>query len=261
VPPDGTGPLFLDPISEGLEDGIDLIRSAPRAFVSSELRRLRATHGRVTPWITDLADQDGEAWRTLTTAVRAAHDTLLKPDWARVRQAVSSDVAWRSRLLAERGLQETLAGLFPGSHWEATVWCVPHRHTRDLHLAGTGLTLMPCAFGMSHPLCCRHPDGSVLILYPALTPLPMVGGTPDPDALSALLGPTRAHVLHLLTTPCTTTGIARELRISLPSVSEHAGTLRAAGLITTRREGKSVRHVCTALGSRLLQAGTATANC
>jgi DNA-binding transcriptional ArsR family regulator len=258
VPPNGTGPLFLDPISNGFDDGLDLVRSAPRAFVSAELQRLCATERRITPWITGLAEQDADAWHTLTSALRAANDTLLAPAWDRICQSVSNDVSWRSRVLAERGLQETLVGIFPGSHWQATVWCIPHRHTADLHLAGTGLTLLPCAFGLNHPLCCRHPDGSVLVLYPALTPLPMIGDAADPDPLSALLGPTRAHVLHLLAKPCTTTGIARELRISMPSASEHARTLRAAGLITTQRDGKSVRHVCTALGNRLLMGTTGT---
>jgi DNA-binding transcriptional ArsR family regulator len=48
------------------------------------------------------------------------------------------------------------------------------------------------------------------------------------------------------------TAVARDLGISAASASVHARTLRAAGLITTRRDGKQVRHLCTPMGARLL---------
>ena len=54
----------------------------------------------------------------------------------------------------------------------------------------------------------------------------------------------------------TTTDLARELRISLATMSAHTKTLRAAGLIVTTRAGKAVRHSITPLGARLLQSCT-----
>ena len=67
-----------------------------------------------------------------------------------------------------------------------------------------------------------------------------------------LLGRTRAAILRALTEPRTTTGLARTLEVSGASASEHARTLRRAGLITTRRTGKAVTHLITPLGLRLL---------
>ncbi|MDX3533699.1 winged helix-turn-helix domain-containing protein [Streptomyces sp. MB09-01] len=102
-----------------------------------------------------------------------------------------------------------------------------------------------------------RPDGDNphVLMYPAMTPLPLVGSGPAERALDALLGRTRAAVLQQLVQRRTTSELARDLDISLPSVSEHTRTLRAAGLITTERDGKAVLHSVTGLGADLLRSG------
>ncbi len=49
VPSNGAGPLFLDPPSDGVDDGIELVRDAPTALVDVELRRVCGRYRRVTP--------------------------------------------------------------------------------------------------------------------------------------------------------------------------------------------------------------------
>lgn len=73
-------------------------------------------------------------------------------------------------------------------------------------------------------------------------------------ALASLMGRTRALVLAEIGARAghTTTGIARRLRISLASASEHAYALRAAGLISSVRAGTCVEHRITRLGRALL---------
>ncbi len=73
-------------------------------------------------------------------------------------------------------------------------------------------------------------------------------------ALAALLGRTRAAVLEAIVDGCTTTELARRVKVSVPSASQHAQVLRDAGLLVTRRTGKSVHHSLTALGAALLNA-------
>jgi DNA-binding transcriptional ArsR family regulator len=68
------------------------------------------------------------------------------------------------------------------------------------------------------------------------------------DPLAAVLGTTRARVLRALADEHTTSGLARALGISLTSASTHAAVLRDAGLVTSRRQGQSVRHTLTSLG-------------
>jgi DNA-binding transcriptional ArsR family regulator len=72
----------------------------------------------------------------------------------------------------------------------------------------------------------------------------------DRDPLASVLGATRARVLRALTDEHTTSGLARALGISLASASTHAAALREAGLVTSRRQGQSVRHTLTDLGAR-----------
>jgi DNA-binding transcriptional ArsR family regulator len=51
---------------------------------------------------------------------------------------------------------------------------------------------------------------------------------------------------------CTTTELARRLRISPGGASQHATVLREAGLVTSRRQRNTVRHSITKLGLDLL---------
>ncbi|MCS7479486.1 winged helix-turn-helix domain-containing protein [Umezawaea endophytica] len=87
-------------------------------------------------------------------------------------------------------------------------------------------------------------------MFPTLA----VDREPSPD-LVALLGRTRAGVMQALTTPRSTSEIGRVLNLSTSSASEHATTLRNAGLISTTRRGNSVLHVLTSRGHALLGAG------
>ena len=61
------------------------------------------------------------------------------------------------------------------------------------------------------------------------------------DAFKALGDPTRRRILELLADGDLTAGqIADNFDISKPSVSNHLGVLRSAGLVTSRRSGQSI---------------------
>ena len=97
VPPTATGPLFLDPVSAGLEEGLELVQRAPASFVTSELRYVAETRS-PPPMLLLLAEQDREAWRQLDRALRLAHGALLRDAWPRVCQGYRAELAWRGRL-------------------------------------------------------------------------------------------------------------------------------------------------------------------
>jgi DNA-binding transcriptional ArsR family regulator len=248
VPPTAAGPLFLDPFSEGLEDGLDTVLSTPPGYARAELART----SRPTPLTKGLAGRDRDAWRTLEDALRGAHDAVIARDRHRIRASFDADLAWRRMHLAERGVGAALAGVYPGSRWTGTTLEVDVPEDSEHSPAGRGLTLLPSAFWTGRPMIGSHSDGSMLLLYPALTPLPLVDPSPG-DALAALLGRTRAAILELLVEHRTTSELALRLGISAPSASAHTKTLRGAGLVVTRRTGKAVRHVVTPLGMRLLR--------
>jgi DNA-binding transcriptional ArsR family regulator len=56
-------------------------------------------------------------------------------------------------------------------------------------------------------------------------------------------------------TPLSTTELARRTGMTPGGVSQHLAVLRAAGLVTAHRDGRTVRTVRTALAEALLAAG------
>ena len=53
-------------------------------------------------------------------------------------------------------------------------------------------------------------------------------------------------MLHLLgTRPCEVNQLARELGLSQTSASQHLGAMRAAGLVSAVRDGRTVRYQLT----------------
>ncbi|MFD5192262.1 ArsR/SmtB family transcription factor [Streptomyces sp. NPDC058357] len=253
VPPTATGPMFLDPVSRGLEDGLDAVLSAPTDTVRGELHRVCRTSRPVTPWLRGLAERDTDAWQELEQSLRSAYTGLVAPSWNRIRSGFDAERAWRTRYLAEHGMRATLAGLIPGGRWQGTTLLLDCAKEAEVTLTGHGLVLLPSAVWDGPPLMAVHDDAPSVFIYPALTPLPLLGARDGAEQpLNALLGRTRAAALGLLTQQLTTTDIARELDISKSSASEHTKALRDARLIVTRREGKAVWHSCTPLGLDLL---------
>lgn len=251
IPATATGPLFLDPVSASLAEGLDQVRRTPDALVTAELRRVLSPR-RPPSWVRLLAERDRQSWRDLERALWLAHRHLLADSWPRVWTGFRSELAWRGRLMAELGIQATLSRLHPTISWNGTVMQIDTARELDIFPCGSGLTLLPSVLWTGRPQIGQHPDGSTVVVYPALTPLPLIQET-SADPLGRLLGRTRAAVLRLAAVDRTTTELARELGISAPSVSGHTKALCAAGLIATTRAGKAVVHSLTPLGGRLLQ--------
>ncbi|WP_310714047.1 hypothetical protein [Streptomyces lydicus] len=62
----------------------------------------------------------------------------------------------------------------------------------DLTLHGRGIILQPSLFWSDHLLAAPQGDGRLLLIYPAVTPLPLRNPTTPDDPLTALVGSTRA---------------------------------------------------------------------
>lgn len=68
--------------------------------------------------------------------------------------------------------------------------------------------------------------------------------TPTSELFRVLADPTRRGIYEHLTRhdELTVTALTRKARVSQPAVSQHLGVLRAAGLVTERREGRSIHY-------------------
>ena len=254
--------LFLDVLTPDAEEAFHILRTTAPSVHQNNVGRISRLNDVPTPtWLRRYGQGDVGVIRTLDHALRSFHATCLTTQWASVTHQFHDDIAQRTLTLHERGAIEMLNALSPdltlSPDPDGTELVLQSRYPWDRHvrLNGHGLVLMPSAFWTGHPLITwdpLEPSRHVLIYPTQASPVTTIP-TNAPDPLAALLGRTRANVLRALTKPRTTTGIARRSNISPSSASEHAATLRDAGLLTSHRQGQATEHRLTPLGETLLR--------
>ncbi|MFI8849806.1 helix-turn-helix domain-containing protein [Streptomyces sp. NPDC053499] len=261
--PDGVAPAFLDVLGDTLDEGLAQLRSVRPEFVRSGIEQAYG-HRPAPPWIRALHEGDADAWRTLVGAQRAAYESVLAPVWPLIQDLHRREFTRHALTVAEQGVGATLIGLAPGSLLRDGVWEWPLSgasgssavsRVRDVRLGGRGLILRPTFHWRCGPLVQDLPDRPVVLAYAAgrgLPPTPDGAAPPDDEPLAAVLGRTRLALLRCLDEPRTTTGLARRIGVSNATASAHAAALRAAGLVTTTRTGRSVHHTRTAVAQLLL---------
>jgi DNA-binding transcriptional ArsR family regulator len=257
-------PTFTESAATDLEEGLEFVRATPRSYLREELADLWRCRrsDRPSAWLRDLADGDREALEVVVRALRDVHDAIVAPRWDSVVSSFHGDVARRMPVLAAGGHEALFDTLDDRLRWRED-GLDRQGNDGEWELGGTGLTLIPSAFWSGPPVF-GIGDGLRLghkLMYPARP-----NGQPaEPaltdragadqvgtDNLAALLGPTRAAVLHALAEPRGTAELADAVGISAASASEHAKVLRDANLIETRRQGRSVRHSLTPIGRTIV---------
>ena len=195
--------------------------------------------------VTALADATERAWQT-----------LVAPDWDRLRTVLEADIAHRSRRMAEGGLGALFDGLHRDVRWDGgTLALRGGSAPLDQELAGRGLLLMPSVFAWPETISGFAPPWQPTVIYPALGMARAWQQAPRParDALARLVGANRAAVLASLEEPASTTELAQRHGLAASTVSAHLAVLRDAGLVTADRRGHEVLYRRTALGTALGQ--------
>jgi DNA-binding transcriptional ArsR family regulator len=255
-------PDFLSPSPAGphprFGDELALVRRTPVGQVRAELARcLREQHGRrLPPPAQAMVDHPLRARSLLVRTLEACWERLVAPWWPRIRDVLAGDIAYRTRLLADRGLAAVLADLHQKIRWQHHTLVVDLDTPGHRDVDETGLLLMPSAFDWPNPGVVLDEPWLPTIDYPArgIAALWEPRSQP-PAALDRLIGHTRAVLLASLTEPTSTTGLARRCGLPNSTVSEHLTILRDAGLVTTHRTGRYLQHVRTPLGTQLTAPG------
>ncbi|GAA3935184.1 ArsR/SmtB family transcription factor [Actinoplanes auranticolor] len=255
LPPQGFVPDFMTPW-EGLasiEEGLDAIRSTPARRVRSEVS---AAYARITVSAARrrFAAADPVVLDTLVAAMRSYFDQVLAPDWPALHRAHRRLVGEVASRYALSGADGVLASLHPGIRWRAPVLEVDAWQDGEVRLDGHGLLLVPSPFAGPRPRVLVAPRRPALVVYPVEPPAELDSPPAGAAALAGLFGRTRSAVLIQAARPGrhTTSTIARQAGISVSSSSEHLSALRAAGLISSRREGGAIVHRATTLGRDLV---------
>ncbi|CCH16129.1 winged helix-turn-helix domain-containing protein [Micromonospora lupini] len=263
-PPRGYFPDFLTPYAsvEGFEAGLEAVRSTPIELLQRDLT-LVAADNQLPASASALARGDVATLRHLADSMEQYRSLAIGPYWSRIQSAVAADRTRRARALLDGGVEGLLASLRPRMRWDSGVLEVrDYPHSRELHLDGRGLLLVPSFFCAGTPVALLDPALPPVLVYP----VDRLGGlaTTDGDALAAssagrdslaaLLGRTRAAVLEVSDDGCTTGEVARRLNISPAAASQHATVLRNAGLLVSHRDRNTVLHTLTPLGRAVLDA-------
>lgn len=259
----GYTPDFLAPPPAGptehIEAELTRIAATPAPVVRREIEMsLRETPGAAASELGRLLLGDpAEVLSFLTQLARAAWRALVEPAWPRVRTLLESDIAYRSRRLAEGGLDRLFADLHPTLRWTGDALVREPGGDEHVELAGRGVLLMPSAFKWEEAIVITEPPWQPAISYPVrgLGGLwqPTLG--PPAAALGRLVGRTRAALLTALDEPASTTSLADRHGLSPGTVSEHLTVLREAGLVVGERHRHEVRYRRTTVGSALVRGG------
>jgi DNA-binding transcriptional ArsR family regulator len=261
TPPRGYRPDFLWPAPTGplgsIADDLAALRDTPAEQIRADMKLFATQHPRgseiAAPW---LASPRREV-RRLADLLDAYWARAVEPVWPRVRAFLDADVAYRARRLAAGGPAALFADLDAAVSWKQ-----PHldvqvpAHEATLALDGRGLLLVPSAFAATRPSVIDRAPWQPTVTYPARGIATLwEDAAPAPEGLARLLGSSRAAMLADLAAPRSTTDLAERLSLSPATASHHLTALRDAGLVTGRRDGRSVLYVRTALGDALAGGG------
>ncbi|MFD9428672.1 MULTISPECIES: helix-turn-helix transcriptional regulator [unclassified Streptomyces] len=196
-------------------------------------------------------DRDDLAPRTADVLEWVWTHTVL-PLWPRRRRILEADVVARAAELSRGGWAAALNGMRPGMRWlgESRLQ-INTQDNPPRELAGSQLLFVPVTSNQSWVSWdAPHRYG---VVYACSGALAEADRTPVPRALGALIGPARAAVLVLLSTPLSTTQLVALTGQGLGSVGRHLKVLLDAGLVGRRRAGRSVLYRRTDAGEALVR--------
>lgn len=245
-PPGGLTPALDAELAVLADTPADVVRADLRGFVGADAAPVRELHDRPEAGLRRLADEVAAYWQV-----------ALAPEWPRIQILLDAEVFARARLLAESGAAGLLNDLHEKVRWDGDTLAIEKRHCTAADVPdGGGLVLIPSVFTWPSVLSVPGSD-SPQLAYPARG-IATLWEHPrsTPDALSGVIGRSRARLLVHMSAPVSTTDLARRVGISAGAVSQHLAVLRAAGLVVTRRHGKTVLNTRSTVADALLSAAS-----
>jgi DNA-binding transcriptional ArsR family regulator len=264
IPPVGHLPDFLTPTPaasfSALGDELAAIERTDPEQVRLDLDYLAAERGgRLSPQLRGLYREPHVHLPRLTAEIEVYWELALAPYWDRIRAALEADIFHRGRRVAEHGTAQALDELHETVRWDDGSLRLVQRHCAITRVElASGLLLVPSVFAWPRVLTRSVASEPPHLAYPArgIGTLWERRTYTHVDALAAVIGRSRALILAELDTPASTTELAQRSGLSAAGISQHLTALRAAGLTSTHRAGRSVLYARTGLADALLTAQT-----
>ncbi|MFJ8230005.1 ArsR/SmtB family transcription factor [Streptomyces sp. NPDC094448] len=194
------------------------------------------------------------------SAMERYTDISVNPYWPQMLVHLGAAREKRIGVAPDRG-EGLLNSLHPGISWKRPYLEISGGEGIEFELDAKGLLIAPSIFLGSRPAVFLHDVGGTSelpVLVFSVRPTPTeeralwTAQGKDVEALDALMGRTRAHLLRLTLAGGTTSELARSVGTSAAAVSQHTGILRNAGLILSERDRNTVIHRITSLGRAVL---------
>ncbi|GAA3988852.1 DUF5937 family protein [Allokutzneria multivorans] len=195
-----------------------------------------------------------ESAAELAEVLAECHRLIIEPIWPRLAGVLEGDVEWRGKHLVEFGLPHVAPGLHDSISWRSGSLVIGDpEQAETLSAHDRDVVLIPSAF-LWPDVYLRHTPHRIALCYPARGFGAFWHRTEavSDGALDAVVGRTRARLLRTLDRPRTVSELASLLAVTNGAVSQHLSALRAAGLVVSRRSGKEVTSLRTALGHALV---------
>jgi DNA-binding transcriptional ArsR family regulator len=252
--PDFLNPRPRNPLAR-LEEELEVVAATPAHRVSADLD---AVHFETAIRPAVLNGRPQAVLRRVLAALRGYWEACFEPHWQRMRAVLEADIVHRGRTIVHSGMATMFADISPRVALaddlltiRLTTSKVDYRRTT----AGIGLTLVPTLFSLnpSTPISADEPP---VMFYPArgLGTLWNTDRPRAPQALRDLIGETRSGLLRMLEAPASSTELAVRLGVTAAAVNQHLRAMRAAGLLTSARHGRSVLYLRSDLGDRFIEA-------
>ncbi|GAB3147716.1 DUF5937 family protein [Micromonospora sonneratiae] len=227
------------------------VRETPAAVVREELETVYGD--RLPASLSDLRRAPRRTLPVIVGQMRTYWGLTLAPYWGRIRGILESDVMFRARRLADDGPHRMFPELNPAISWSNDILSVDRPDLdRDYELGGRGLVLVPSLFAWPNVFVKASEPWAPVLRYPTRGIGSMWHSDPPAADLAPVIGQARATLLVELTTPSTTTALARRTGLTPSGVSAHLSRLVTAGLVTRQRAGRLVFYVRTPRGNALL---------
>jgi DNA-binding transcriptional ArsR family regulator len=251
--PDFLTPRPWSPLTR-FDDELEALARTPADVVRDDIAEVhpdRTTRPRA------LRGRPDRVLARIVDALAAYWSACFEPWWPRMRAVLEADIAFRGRTIAREGLAAMFADLSPRIRLVDDVVRVEMTSKVGFRrsTAGEGLTLAPSLFtrNATAPI---SPEEAPLIMYGArgAGTLWETERADVPDGLVGLLGQARSRLLVLLASPASSTELAVRLGVTPAAVNQHVRALRAGGLLTSARHGRSVLYLRSELGDALVNA-------
>ncbi|WP_433333176.1 helix-turn-helix domain-containing protein [Spirillospora sp. CA-294931] len=252
---DGYVADFLAPMPTGpsvtVAEQLAVVRATPPSLARAELdRNLDGLEAPDSAALAVLTAPDAAG--LLADALEAVWTALIAPDWPVLLSILEQDLLYRAGRLTAYGWAKALDDLSPRVRWRDGRIEVTGSSDGHHSLGGAGLLFIPSAFDdLAYTLDDANWPPTLIYRARGVAGLWSAPAGRDTEALSRLLGRTRARLLHALAEPATTTWLCARLGLSLGTVGDHLAVLHSTGLITRRRNGRSVVYTRTPLGDAL----------